>query len=491
MNLLTPLKTGLRATVPVLALLALAACSGDAPLPLGPDEVTSGATSEQTSSTAFTTTDDGLILELCKSWSGSGINPSVWFDFEIVVEREGEVIFDETVSRNTGTGCGTEPGEATILQAPSGSGGWQAGDEVTITEVVTEGYELGLILLVHRSGEGSTEFSDPEEPTVTFTVGDVKRVYFKNREAPPEEPETFTFELCKTWVGLGDGPDRTWSFTLEVNGEAQDPVEVTGFDCVTVGPFDEGTDVVVAEIVPDGFELGLIEVHPLEGEVEVHTDPVSPSVSFEVPAVKKVVYGNREVFENGGGEGCTPGFWRQPQHYEFWTGFDPDDTWGSVFGDDADISAMVAMNNGRGNGPPANAGNNQGQGNNNGQGNNQGQGNNNGQGSNNGAGASGNGGGNAGGGGNGNPGGNEPRSSGGELTDETTLGEAVQLQGGGLNALARHAVAALLNAASPDVDYDLTIDEIIDLVNDAIASGEYEDAKNILEAYNEQGCDVK
>ena len=61
-------------------------------------------------------------------------------------------------------------------------------------------------------------------------------------------------------------------------------------------------------------------------------------------------------------------------------------------------------------------------------------------------------------------------------------------QGGGVNALARHAVAALLNASNPDVDSDFTTAEVIALVQDAVVSGDFETAKNLLAAANEQGC---
>ena len=49
-------------------------------------------------------------------------------------------------------------------------------------------------------------------------------------------------------------------------------------------------------------------------------------------------------------------------------------------------------------------------------------------------------------------------------------------------------MAALLNAASPDVDFDFTTAEVIDLVQDAFASGDFETAKNLLAAANEAGC---
>ena len=68
--------------------------------------------------------------------------------------------------------------------------------------------------------------------------------------------------------------------------------------------------------------------------------------------------------------------------------------------------------------------------------------------------------------------------------------ENVTARGGGANALARHAVAALLNAASAEVDYDLSIAEIIAGVQAAYDSGDFESFKNVLEGFNEQGCSV-
>jgi len=74
-----------------------------------------------------------------------------------------------------------------------------------------------------------------------------------------------------------------------------------------------------------------------------------------------------------------------------------------------------------------------------------------------------------------------------------TLIQALNLGGGGPNALARHAVAALLNAALPDDDlsYFLTVDEVKSLVCAAYASGEPEitDTKDELASNNELGAD--
>jgi hypothetical protein len=65
-----------------------------------------------------------------------------------------------------------------------------------------------------------------------------------------------------------------------------------------------------------------------------------------------------------------------------------------------------------------------------------------------------------------------------------TFADALALNGGGLNALLRQAVAALLNAASADVDYPLTAAQVIALTNAAITTGLYEGTKDLFDEYN-------
>jgi uncharacterized repeat protein (TIGR01451 family) len=118
-----------------------------------------------------------------------------------------------------------------------------------------------------------------------------------------------------------------------------------------------------------------------------------------------------------GGEGCTPGYWKQSQHFDSWTGYTPDQTFSSVFG--RVITVDLAKQ---------------------------------------------------------------------QTADDPTLLQALKANGGGINALARHSVAALLNAASADVDYAFTEAEVISMVQNAIDGGDLEDAKNTLAAENELGC---
>lgn len=70
--------------------------------------------------------------------------------------------------------------------------------------------------------------------------------------------------------------------------------------------------------------------------------------------------------------------------------------------------------------------------------------------------------------------------------DDKTLLEALEEGGGDVDALLRHAVAALLNSANPDVEFGLTTGQVIEATNEALASGDYESTKDMFEGLNEQ-----
>jgi hypothetical protein len=125
------------------------------------------------------------------------------------------------------------------------------------------------------------------------------------------------------------------------------------------------------------------------------------------------------------GEGCTPGFWKQSQHFKFWKGYKTTDKFAATFGitgSAADLKIKVDNKYIK--------------------------------------------------------------------LKYATLLDALKAQGGGINALARHAVAALLNASS-GINYTFTVAEVKSMVKDAIQSGsstKIEDTKNKLEKENERDC---
>jgi hypothetical protein len=76
-----------------------------------------------------------------------------------------------------------------------------------------------------------------------------------------------------------------------------------------------------------------------------------------------------------------------------------------------------------------------------------------------------------------------------------TLGTAIWLGGGGNNAFARHATAALLNAYGgvpnadgTTVEYFYTVAKVIEMVQDAVENDTIEATKDLFEAANEAGC---
>ena len=122
-------------------------------------------------------------------------------------------------------------------------------------------------------------------------------------------------------------------------------------------------------------------------------------------------------------EGCTPGYWKQVQHFDSWVSYLPGNKFSDVFGCPITIRGHCA-----GRGRPA-------------------------------------------------------------VIVNPTLLQALWANGGGCNALARHAVAALLNAASSGVNYKYEdIEAIKTMVCEAIENGCDETVKDELADQNEMGC---
>jgi hypothetical protein len=76
---------------------------------------------------------------------------------------------------------------------------------------------------------------------------------------------------------------------------------------------------------------------------------------------------------------------------------------------------------------------------------------------------------------------------------DVTLEDALDLNGGGVNALLRHAVAALLNATQPLVAYPITSAEVIARTNAALASGSNQSINSLkdqFDKWNNLGADL-
>ncbi|MFQ5524510.1 MAG: hypothetical protein ACE5F5_13220, partial [Acidimicrobiia bacterium] len=185
------------------------------------------------------------------------------------------------------------------------------------------------------------------------------------------------------------------------------------------------SDSVVVEISTDGVNFTVLdtitgytgmasgwETIDISAYISPHT-----TVRFRIEAY----YGGWEEFffvdfirieglcePRGGEDGCTPGYWKQPHHFDSWTTYSPTDDYPTTFG----VNATCA----------------------------------------------------------------------GSLLD------ALEIGGGGEAALCRHATAALLNTANPSVNYFTDANGVIQAVQDAYATGDFETAKNLLDFENNRGC---
>jgi hypothetical protein len=209
-----------------------------------------------------------------------------------------------------------------------------------------------------------------------------------------------------------DGPNR------EGRGGAPQYLGTIELDSDILGiavlaPALDGSDILGAPgtIYPTGgtqrqLNLGsgdFVIEHP-----DVRTVTVKVAVRTHLDQVRIITKGDDP---NQGGQGCTPGYWKQAHHYDSWVGYTPDQSFESVFGRDA-------------------------------------------------------------------------------FGGDPSLGAVVGFGGGGVNALGRHAVAALLNASSADVSYEYSTSEVISMFQAAFDSGAaaIESTKDLFDVANNAGC---
>ena len=82
----------------------------------------------------------------------------------------------------------------------------------------------------------------------------------------------------------------------------------------------------------------------------------------------------------------------------------------------------------------------------------------------------------------------QPGRSAGEFFPDLTHLDVLWSEGDGLNALGREAVASLLSADHPGVDFEITSSQVGSAFRKAAGAGEYEGLKNVLSALNQRSC---
>jgi hypothetical protein len=229
------------------------------------------------------------------------------------------------------------------------------------------------------------------------------------------KPNYEAWELCKDY-STGSGPAVTFDVTVDdaSDGDIDETFQVTlnAGECRDIWLSEAPPDIVtVTEIAPAGYTVTYTKSTLIAGTLTT-TGPVQ-GTSASGPVSGGTGAGTLVIFLNTptpttGGEGCTPGYWKQEQHFDSWpTPYTPWTKFSDVF-----ENAFPGL----------------------------------------------------------------------------TLLDVLKLNGGGLQALGRHTVAALLNAASSGVGYNLTTAEVISQFNAVYPGGNYEALKNTFAGFNEQTC---
>jgi len=238
-------------------------------------------------------------------------------------------------------------------------------------------------------------------------------------------------------TGETDGDDLTLIGDVDVDGDGVPDAsgilltgEISQFGHLYSGHTGEGTDsfdfrftATGGALVTDipyfaGKDIGVTTSSEQSNFTGSFTEDFYGSAKGEIGPIEPVITIDAEIdiekyvkeLEETGGEGLTPGFWKQCQHFYAWTDYKPCDSYEETFGVDVPC--------------------------------------------------------------------------------DPSLLNALYSRGGGEKALMRHSTAALLNAAHANVDYAFTQSEIIVMVQNAFAAGEYEGLKDQFAVENEKGADL-
>lgn len=289
------------------------------------------------------------------------------------------------------------------------------GDPVTALTVNTVPLTLSAVRF-----DGAVSV-DPTAYDVELTGADLAALDDTHDDTQAERDCTQCAGLGRTLVvpdeNFATGGDNTEGGSITITGFGADPDptavwEVTDFDVVDGDPAQGFTTLYVDDAqTAQSTRTGNATVE----DVSVPSNTINTDIEFQIgdqqtdasSAIDNIRLCRTTTEE--GGEGCTPGYWKQPHHEDSWTGYVPGDFYDDVFG----------------------------------------------------------------------------------VGPHITLLDALKARGGGEKALLRHSVAALLNAASADVSYDVFVADLISAVQDAYAEDTkkaFNSLKNELEGFNEQNC---
>jgi hypothetical protein len=183
------------------------------------------------------------------------------------------------------------------------------------------------------------------------------RTYDTDHQGPPDEDLQWSGPgaRCAACNGLGN--------VLVIEGYPSFAVE---------GDSPDGGDVVYTGFAGNGTfyleEYKALDQESTEGAITASVDgnivgassglgdgTVETVTTLQTPFTTSMVFSRdgsgatddikicRVPEENGGGEGCTPGYWKQEHHFDSWVGYAPTDYYDVVFGIGPHITLLAAL----------------------------------------------------------------------------------------------------------------------------------------------------
>jgi hypothetical protein len=146
-------------------------------------------------------------------------------------------------------------------------------------------------------------------------------------------------EVCK----YGSTADVQVDFVQASSGNTSVTYSFADGECRVLGNFDGAAvgpaDITAAESnIPGGFQFDSVRTTVIgrngaTGSVTTSTTNAFSYLGADNDVGILVEFYNSQIPVTGGGEGCTPGYWKQPHHFDSWVGYAPGDLFSSVFED--------------------------------------------------------------------------------------------------------------------------------------------------------------
>ena len=169
--------------------------------------------------------------------------------------------------------------------------------------------------------------------------------------AGPAAPEQPSFASAAAVAGLARG--EAWlckvgtAASFDLSGGATGTVSLADGECqlVLTGTLAPPASVTITEQSDPNIVLDSILVirgqAPTAQSFPQNTDTTRVTGSSTATGVAGKEWGSVVIFYNHpapppppGGEGCTPGYWKQSHHFDSWVGYTPGQSFEAVFGRD-------------------------------------------------------------------------------------------------------------------------------------------------------------